>query len=854
MKSACSATVILASFCAIPARAADCNQNNIEDEYDILPSVRIPVGKDFPLGDSPVSLTSDDFDSDGLADIATAGSKVSVLFSRGQGEFLEVVNYELPPERGNPYITSADVDNDNDSDLIITTSENNVWLMKSAADRSFSPAESIAVIEFPYKANAKDLDNDSHIDLCIAHINPESISILWGRGDGTFLIGSEIPLGYPESITINDFDGDGDNDLALGNGAAVNPVISIIRNRGNRKFSAAENFSADVSRSIQSVDLDRDGDTDLAAIDFGKIAVFWNEGNFVFTLGRTLVTEIRSCCDLRTGDFNNDKNIDFCMINTDPSNTRVNSLGIILNGGGGNFSSAAMYQLGKEPYDLTVNDFNNDGFADVAACNISTRDVSVLLSEGDGTFAGAVNFNTVRKGPNSAIARDFNNDGALDLAVTYYETQRTGDVTVSVFLRNERLTLSQANDYRIGGANSNSSPNYAAASDFNGDSYLDLAATFTGDERKEGGVSVLINRGNGEFLDAKDYPAGRHSQYLTVFDMDNDNDDDIAVANMRSEYVSLFLNDGTGTFAGPRDVWAGTNPQFIITDDFDSDGNDDLAIISEYSDITVLFNEGENFVPVAAAVGIREVYGTSLVSADIDNDGDADIAAGKNSIGNDSIALYMNRGDRTFLPQRELALSSYATSMRAADFDKNNTIDLAATTISEGAYILFQNSDGSFDSPQNYKTGLDENMPSFLETPDFDGNGYPDLLVTKPQTNSIVLLRNLTRPPKSLDKNQNGVPDECEGKVFLRGDATGDGNINITDAVNILNYLFLGGGEPICQDAADSDDSGVVNLTDAVFILNWLFLGGISPPAPGPDSCGADPTPDALECVEFFSC
>ena len=43
---------------------------------------------------------------------------------------------------------------------------------------------------------------------------------------------------------------------------------------------------------------------------------------------------------------------------------------------------------------------------------------------------------------------------------------------------------------------------------------------------------------------------------------------------------------------------------------------------------------------------------------------------------------------------------------------------------------------------------------------------------------------------------------------FLRGDATADGNLNLTDAVFTLNHLFLGGPAPDCADAADADDNG----------------------------------------------
>ena len=88
---------------------------------------------------------------------------------------------------------------------------------------------------------------------------------------------------------------------------------------------------------------------------------------------------------------------------------------------------------------------------------------------------------------------------------------------------------------------------------------------------------------------------------------------------------------------------------------------------------------------------------------------------------------------------------------------------------------------------------------------------------------------------------------------FQRGDPNASGDLNITDGVFVLNYLFLGGPEPPCQDAADSDDNGELNITDGVRILNYLFLGGPEPPAPFP-GCGDDQTVDALGCQAFAPC
>jgi hypothetical protein len=84
---------------------------------------------------------------------------------------------------------------------------------------------------------------------------------------------------------------------------------------------------------------------------------------------------------------------------------------------------------------------------------------------------------------------------------------------------------------------------------------------------------------------------------------------------------------------------------------------------------------------------------------------------------------------------------------------------------------------------------------------------------------------------------------------FVRGDANADGNVDLSDAVATLNYLFLGGEEPKCLDAADADDSGDLLITDAIFHLGVLFLGQGSFPPPSPD-CGPDPTEDELGCLQ----
>lgn len=68
-----------------------------------------------------------------------------------------------------------------------------------------------------------------------------------------------------------------------------------------------------------------------------------------------------------------------------------------------------------------------------------------------------------------------------------------------------------------------------------------------------------------------------------------------------------------------------------------------------------------------------------------------------------------------------------------------------------------------------------------------------------------------------------------EGTLTNGGDANGDGRVDLTDSVNLLNNLFLGGSAPVCRRAVDTNADGRIDLTDAIRILNFLFQGGQAP-------------------------
>ena len=86
-----------------------------------------------------------------------------------------------------------------------------------------------------------------------------------------------------------------------------------------------------------------------------------------------------------------------------------------------------------------------------------------------------------------------------------------------------------------------------------------------------------------------------------------------------------------------------------------------------------------------------------------------------------------------------------------------------------------------------------------------------------------------------------------DGSAFRRGDSNLDDQVDLSDAVYTLGFLFLGSGELGCPDAADANDDGTLDISDPVLTLGRLFLGGGELPPPGGER-GKDPTPDSLGC------
>jgi hypothetical protein len=80
-----------------------------------------------------------------------------------------------------------------------------------------------------------------------------------------------------------------------------------------------------------------------------------------------------------------------------------------------------------------------------------------------------------------------------------------------------------------------------------------------------------------------------------------------------------------------------------------------------------------------------------------------------------------------------------------------------------------------------------------------------------------------------------GEKDICQFQVdvappeYICGDANSDYAVNVSDAVHIVNFVFIGGDSPSPYFAADANCDGDVNVSDAVWIINYVFVGGADP-------------------------
>ncbi|MCP9874377.1 FG-GAP-like repeat-containing protein [Synechococcus sp. Cruz CV-v-12] len=290
------------------------------------------------------------------------------------------------------------------------------------------------------------------------------------------------------------------------------------------------------------------------------------------------------------------------------------------------FAPAVNYATAGGPSSVAVGDFNADGRADLAVANIFGNNVSVLLGNGNGTFAEALNYSTGGATPRSVAVGDFNGDGRADLAVANGSSDN-----VSVLVGNGNGTFAPAVNFAAG-----SGPFTVEIGDFNGDGRADLAvANLFGNN-----VSVLLGNGNGTFAAAVNFGAGASPTSVAVGDFNADGQADLAVANSGSGNVSVLLGNGLGSFAAATNFVTGASPRSVAIGDFNGDGRADLAV-SNNNDGNVSVLPGNGNGTFAAAVNFGLGVGLNSVAVgDFNADGRADLAVA--NFGSNNVSVLRN--------------------------------------------------------------------------------------------------------------------------------------------------------------------------------------------------------------------
>ena len=281
---------------------------------------------------------------------------------------------------------------------------------------------------------------------------------------------------------------------------------------------------------------------------------------------------------------------------------------------------------------------------------------------------------------------------------------------------------------------------------------------------------------------------------------------------------------GTGVFSRKGDYTVGSSPFSITAADLDGDGDADLAVANwGRNSMSVLLGNGDgSFAP-------RRIYGVglspvSITAADLDGDGDVDLAIANTD--NDNVSVLLGNGDGTFAPKIDYDVGSIPRSITAGDLDGDGHVDLAiANSNISNVSVLLGNGDGTFAPKIDYGVG---SIPSFIIAGDLSGDGHVDLAIANTNNNNVSVLLgngNGTFAPK-VDYGVGSTPRSIAG-----GDLAGDGNLDLAianaDNNNVSVLLSNGDGTfapkvdygvgliPRSIIAADLDGDGDLELAIA---------------------------------------
>lgn len=313
---------------------------------------------------------------------------------------------------------SGDFNKDGSLDVAYAQSDGRLSILLNNGDGTFkAPVTYLTGGGVYYDLVVDDFNGDGNLDLATGNT---LVKVFYGNGDGTFLDAVTFDEGSPgieqsRAIKTGDFNGDGIRDIVVSNWN-TNTVGVLLGNGGNGGFRAAVTFSTVSNANDVAVgDLNGDGVDDIGVGTFSGGHILFSNGDGTFRAPVSIHDSAQRSVEF--GDFNRDGKLDVVFGHS--SGTGRNYLSMYLGNGNGSFLTARTLAIsGDDASRIRVGDINGDGYDDIAVTVRSGVDqLQVLLGNGDGSFLDRRG-TSVAVNPTGVALFDANNDGVLDAWVT----------------------------------------------------------------------------------------------------------------------------------------------------------------------------------------------------------------------------------------------------------------------------------------------------------------------------------------------------------------------------------------------------------------------------------------------------
>ena len=344
---------------------------------------------------------------------AESGKSVSavVTVSSGQGiQFLPEVDYAVAPPGD---LANADIDGDGFLDIVFCDGYDQISVLYGKGDGTFEPVVSYPGANGTAQIITADVNGDGRPDVVFCHTNGNELGVLINAGVRTFAPVVFYGVGQrPFGVCAGDFNGDGKLDLAAANDSTHD--MCVLLNQGSGTFGAPTFYAGgSFPAKVITADFNGDGKLDLAMCNdvSADVYIYFGNGAGGFTQNGTYKVG-NQAGQIIKADFNKDGKLDLAT-----ANTFDHTISILFGDGAGIFSVTGPYPANTYPHIMWPADLDGDGWPDIAAPNNGTNYFTVLKNTGAGIFGAPQKITTNGNNVRTMTIGDFNRDGKPDIAV-----------------------------------------------------------------------------------------------------------------------------------------------------------------------------------------------------------------------------------------------------------------------------------------------------------------------------------------------------------------------------------------------------------------------------------------------------